>query len=166
MLQLKYLRENKEAVLEALKKRNFKEVELIDNLLDLDESRRKTQTELDQQLAEANSLAKEIGELFKIGESDKAQELKERSGQLKFSSKELQELLQDTENKMSELRYQIPNVPKDNVPSGSSEEDNIEVERGGRIPELSEGALPHWELAKKYDLIDFELGSKITEYGF
>ena len=137
MLQLKYLRENKEAVLEALKKRNFKEVELIDNLLDLDESRRKTQTELDQQLAEANSLAKEIGELFKIGESDKAQELKERSGQLKFSSKELQELLQDTENKMSELRYQIPNVPKDNVPSGSSEEDNIEVERSGRIPELS-----------------------------
>ena len=166
MLQLKYLRENKEAVLEALKKRNFKEVELIDNLLDLDESRRKTQTELDQQLAEANSLAKEIGELFKIGESDKAQELKERSGQLKFSSKELQELLQDTENKMSELRYQIPNVPKDNVPSGSSEEDNIEVERGGRIPELSEGALPHWELAKKYDLIDFELGSKITGAGF
>lgn len=166
MLQLKYLRENKEAVLEALKKRNFKEVELIDNLLDLDESRRKTQTELDQQLAEANSLAKEIGELFKIGESDKAQELKERSGQLKFSSKELQELLQDTENKMSELRYQIPNVPKDNVPSGSSEEDNIEVERSGRIPELSEGALPHWELAKKYDLIDFELGSKITGAGF
>ena len=166
MLQLKYLRENKEAVLEALEKRNFKEVELIDNLLDLDESRRKTQTELDQQLAEANSLAKEIGELFKIGESDKAQELKERSGQLKFSSKELQELLQDTENKMSELRYQIPNVPKDNVPSGSSEEDNIEVERGGRIPELSEGALPHWELAKKYDLIDFELGSKITGAGF
>jgi len=166
MLQLKYLRENKEAVLKALEKRNFKEVELIDNLLDLDESRRKTQTELDQQLAEANSLAKEIGELFKIGESDKAQELKERSGQLKFSSKELQELLQDTENKMSELRYQIPNVPKDNVPSGSSEEDNIEVERGGRIPELSEGALPHWELAKKYDLIDFELGSKITGAGF
>ena len=166
MLQLKYLRENKEAVLEALKKRNFKEVELIDNLLDLDETRRKTQTELDQQLAEANSLAKEIGELFKIGESDKAKELKERSGQLKFSSKELQELLQDTENKMSELRYQIPNVPKDNVPSGSSEEDNIEVERGGRIPELSEGALPHWELAKKYDLIDFELGSKITGAGF
>ncbi|MDG1263415.1 MAG: serine--tRNA ligase [Flavobacteriaceae bacterium] len=166
MLQLKYLRENKEAVLEALEKRNFKEVELIDNLLDLDETRRKTQTELDQQLAEANSLAKEIGELFKIGESDKAQELKERSGQLKFSSKELQELLQDTENKMSELRYQIPNVPKDNVPSGSSEEDNIEVERGGRIPELSEGALPHWELAKKYDLIDFELGSKITGAGF
>ena len=166
MLQLKYLRENKEAVLKALEKRNFKEVELIDNLLDLDKSRRKTQTELDQQLAEANSLAKEIGELFKIGESDKAQELKERSGQLKFSSKELQELLQDTENKMSELRYQIPNVPKDNVPSGSSEEDNIEVERSGRIPELSEGALPHWELAKKYDLIDFELGSKITGAGF
>lgn len=166
MLQLKYLRENKEAVLKALEKRNFKEVELIDNLLDLDESRRKTQTELDQQLAEANSIAKEIGQLFKNGEPDKAQELKERSGQLKSSSKELQELLQDTENKMSELRYQIPNVPKDIVPSGSSEEDNIEVERGGRIPELSEGALPHWELAKKYDLIDFELGSKITGAGF
>ncbi len=166
MLQLKYLRENKEAVLKALEKRNFKEVELIDNLLDLDESRRKTQTELDQQLAEANSIAKEIGQLFKNGEPDKAQELKERSGQLKSSSKELQELLQDTENKMSELRYQIPNVPKDIVPSGSSEEDNIEVERGGRIPELSEGALPHWELAEKYDLIDFELGSKITGAGF
>ena len=166
MLQIKYLRENKEAVLKALEKRNFKEVELIDDLLNLDETRRKTQTELDHQLAEANSLAKEIGQLFKNGEADKAQTLKDRSAQLKSSSKELQELLQDTEKKMTGMRYQIPNVPKDIVPSGTSDEDNVEVERGGTIPELSKEALPHWELAKKYDLIDFELGSKITGAGF
>ena len=97
MLQLKYLREHKEAVLKALEKRNFKGVELIDQLLELDEVRRKTQTELDQQLAEANSLAKEIGQLFKNGEAQKAQGLKERSAALKSSSKDLQELLQETE---------------------------------------------------------------------
>ncbi len=166
MLQLKYLREHKEAVLKALEKRNFKDVDLIDQLLELDEVRRKTQTDLDQQLAEANSLAKEIGQLFKNGEAQKAQGLKERSATLKNSSKNLQEVLQETEVQLRALRLQIPNAPKDIVPAGTSEEDNVETERGGTIPALSSDALPHWELAKKYNLIDFELGSKITGAGF
>ena len=166
MLQLKYLRENKNEALKALEKRNFKDSNLIDQLLELDEKRRKTQAELDQQLAEANSLAKEIGQLFKSGAADKAQVLKERSAALKVSSKELQDNLQEAENQLRSLRLQIPNIPKEIVPSGTSEEDNIETERAGEIPNLSEDALPHWELAKKYDLIDFELGSKITGAGF
>ena len=166
MLQLKYLRENKEAAIEALKKRNFKGAELINQLLELDENRRKTQTDLDQQLSEANNLAKEIGQLFKSGAADKASALKGRSAELKSSSKELQENLQEIEIQLRALRLQIPNIPQELVTSGISEEDNIETERAGKIPVLSEDAMPHWELAKKYDLIDFELGSKITGAGF
>lgn len=166
MLQLKYLRENKETAIEALKKRNFKGAELINQLLELDESRRKTQTDLDQQLSEANNLAKEIGKIFKSGAADKASALKERSAELKSSSKELQENLQEIEIQLRALRLQIPNIPQELVTSGISEEDNIETERAGKIPILSDDAMPHWELAKKYDLIDFELGSKITGAGF
>ena len=166
MLQLKYLRENKETAIEALKKRNFKGAELINQLLELDESRRKTQTDLDQQLSEANNLAKEIGKIFKSGAADKVSALKERSTELKSSSKELQENLQEIEIQLRALRLQIPNIPQELVTSGISEEDNIETERAGKIPVLSEDAMPHWELAKKYDLIDFELGSKITGAGF
>ena len=117
MLQLKYLREHKEAVLKALEKRNFKSFELLDQLLELDEVRRKMQTKLDQQLAEANSLAKEIGQLFKNGEAQKAQGLKERSAALKSSSKGLQELLQETEIQLRAIRLQIPNTPKNIVPA-------------------------------------------------
>jgi len=166
MLQLKYLRENKEAAIEALKKRNFKGAELINQLLELDESRRKTQTDLDQQLSEANNIAKEIGKIFKSGAADKASALKKRSAELKSSSKELQENLQEIEIQLRALRLQIPNIPQELVTSGISEEDNIETERAGKIPILSDDAMPHWELAKKYDLIDFELGSKITGAGF
>lgn len=166
MIPLKHLRENKAEIIEGLQKRNFKQTDLLDTLLSLDEKRRKTQTELDQQLAEANQLAKEIGQLFKSGKAEEAQELKARSGELKTSSKTLQESLQATAQEMLEIRYQIPNVPQASVPAGTSEEDNEELERGGKLPNLHEGALPHWELAKKYDLIDFDLGSKITGTGF
>ena len=166
MIPLKQLRENKAAIVAGLQKRNFKQIELIDTLLSLDEKRRKTQTELDQQLAEANQLAKEIGQLFKSGKADEAQERKARSGELKSSTKVLQEDLQTTAQEMLEIRYQIPNVPQDSVPAGTTEEDNEEIESGGELPQLPEGALPHWELAKKYDLIDFDLGSKITGAGF
>ena len=166
MIPLKHLRENKAEIIEGLQKRNFKQTELLDTLLSLDEKRRKTQTELDQQLAEANQLAKKIGQLFKSGKAEEAQELKARSGELKTSSKTLQESLQATAQEMLEIRYQIPNVPQASVPAGTSEEDNEELERGGKLPNLHEGALPHWELAKKYDLIDFDLGSKITGAGF
>ena len=166
MIPLKQLRENKAAALEGLQRRNFKELELVDTLLAADEKRRKTQTELDSQLAEANQLAKEIGQLFKSGKAQEAQGLKERSAVLKTSTKALQEEMQNLEKEILELRYQIPNVPQASVPEGNSEEDNQELEKGGTMPTLAEGALPHWELAKKYDLIDFDLGSKITGAGF
>ncbi|MDC0643256.1 serine--tRNA ligase [Flavobacteriaceae bacterium] len=166
MIPLKHLRENKTLANKRLQKRNFKQLDLIDQILLLDEKRRATQTELDSQLAEANQLAKEIGQLFKTGKAQEAQALKERSGELKNSSKALQEQMQSIEKELLELRYQVPNIPQESVPSGVSEEDNEEIEKGGENPILAEGALPHWELAKKYDLIDFDLGSKITGAGF
>ena len=166
MIPLKQLREDKALAVDRLQKRNFKQLDLIDRILEVDEKRRTTQTELDSQLAEANQLAKEIGQLFKTGKAQEAQGLKERSGELKNSSKALQEQMQSIEKELLELRYQVPNIPQASVPAGVSEENNEEIENGGEKPILSDGALPHWELAKKYDLIDFDLGSKITGAGF
>ena len=166
MLSLKYLRENKSDVIQGLAKRNFTDTTLIDQIISLDQKRRKTQSQLDELLAEANTIAKQIGQLFKTGKADEAQVLKERSGEIKKQSKALQEELQSTERELQEARVQVPNVPKSIVPAGSTEEDNEVVRNVGEIPTLMEGALPHWELAKKYDLIDFDLGSKITGAGF
>ena len=166
MLSLKYLRENKSDAIQGLAKRNFTDTALIDQIISLDQKRRKTQSQLDELLAEANTIAKQIGQLFKTGKADEAQELKERSGEIKKQSKVLQEELQSTERELQEARVQVPNVPKSIVPAGSTEEDNEVVRNVGEIPTLMEGALPHWELAKKYDLIDFDLGSKITGAGF
>ena len=166
MLALHYIRENKEAILDGLKKRNFKSPEKIDQILELDQNRRAQQAVLDQHLAKANALAKEIGSLFKSGEQEKANELKKETSSLKELSKTLQEDLQETTNALNELRTQIQNVPHESVPSGNSEEDNEEIFRSGTIPDLKNSALPHWELAQKYDLIDFELGNKITGAGF
>lgn len=166
MIPLKQLRENKIESIERLKKRNFKQLDLIDKILELDKKRRQIQAELDSQLAEANQLAKEIGGLFKSGKAAEAEGLKARSGELKNSSKVLQEEMQGIESQLLEMRFLVPNVPQESVPSGNSEEDNEEVEKGGTYPSLNENALPHWELAKKYDLIDFDLGSKITGAGF
>lgn len=166
MLSLKYLRENKSDAIQGLAKRNFTDTALIDQIISLDQKRRKTQSQLDELLAEANTIAKQIGQLFKTGKADEAQELKERSGEIKKQSKVLQEELQSTERELQEARVQVPNVPKSIVPAGSTEEDNKVVRNVGEIPTLMEGALPHWELAKKYDLIDFDLGSKITGAGF
>ena len=166
MLSLKYLRENKTEVLQSLSKRNFTDTDLIDLIISLDQKRRKTQAQLDEHLAEANAIAKEIGQLFKSGKGEEAQSLKARSGTLKKESKTLQEELQTLEKELQAARVQVPNVPKDIVPAGSTEEDNEVVRTGGEVPQLMQGALPHWELAKKYDLIDFDLGSKITGAGF
>lgn len=166
MLALQYIRENKEALLAGLKKRNFQSTEKIDEIIALDQKRRTQQAELDQHLAKANSLAKEIGMLFKSGETSKANELKEETASIKELTKKLQEGLQLTAASLNELRTQIPNVPHESVPAGNSEEDNEEVFQSGSIPELGESPLPHWELAQKYDLIDFELGNKITGAGF
>jgi serine--tRNA ligase len=166
MLQLNTIREEKERVLSGLKKRNFKEINLIDRILELDENRRGTQTLLDEALAKSNSLSKEIGNLFKTGEIAKANALKDQTGELKEQSKELSDKLATITNELTELLYRVPNIPNEIVPFGTSEEDNEVVFKAGTVPDLGKEALPHWELAKKYDIIDFELGVKITGAGF
>ena len=166
MLQVPFIRENKELVITSLKKRNFDASEIVSDVLNLDEDRRNLQTSLDNTLAESNSLSKEIGLLFKSGEAEEANLLKKKTGQLKESSKTLSEQLNNKTEILNELLYKIPNVPNALVPAGNSEDDNEEVYRKGEIPVLSKNALPHWELAKKYDIIDFELGNKITGAGF
>ncbi|WP_370478919.1 serine--tRNA ligase [Tamlana flava] len=166
MLQVAFIRENKELVINRLAKRNIDAAKMIDDVIVFDEDRRRIQTELDNTLAESNALSKEIGNLFKSGEAQKANLLKEKTGLLKETSKQLADALNEKTDALNELLYKIPNVPHDSVPRGNSELDNEEVFRAGDIPKLHDGALPHWELAKKYDIIDFELGNKITGAGF
>lgn len=139
---------------------------MVENVLRLDEKRRSAQTRLDNVLAEGNKLSKEIGDLFKSGKAQEANALKERTVVLKEESKKLGEDLDSAAGELQQLLYLIPNVPNKLVPAGSSEADNEEVYREGEIPVLPTAALPHWELAKKYDLIDFELGVKISGAGF
>lgn len=166
MLQVSFIRNNQNLVIERLAKRNIDATSMIAEVLLIDENRRKTQAKLDNTLAELNSLSKEIGILFKSGEAAKANELKSRTSQLKEDSKTLSEQLNDLTETLQELLYQIPNVPHESVPKGNTDEDNEVVFREGDIPNLGDHALPHWELAKKYDIIDFELGNKITGAGF
>ncbi|PHS51284.1 MAG: serine--tRNA ligase [Lutibacter sp.] len=167
MLQVAFIRENKEIVLRGLTKRNLKNgEELISKTLSADEERRAIQSTLDALLAESNKLSKDIGQLFKSGERQKAEILKQKTVQLKEQSKELSETLQNKITELQELLYLIPNIPNKIVPAGSTEDDNETIFEEGTIPTLHEGALPHWELAKKYDIIDFELGNKITGAGF
>ena len=166
MLALQYIRENKGSVIKGLEKRGFKSLDLIDKIIDLDQQRRSIQTKLDSHLSDSNQMAKEIGNLFKSGETDKANSLKEKSTAAKELTKQLQEQLQKVSSELLELRTQIPNIPDQSVPTGNTEEDNEEVFRAGEIPELDSKALPHWDLASKYDIIDFELGNKITGAGF
>ncbi|MCM4156378.1 serine--tRNA ligase [Gramella sp. AN32] len=166
MLQVSNIAENKAAYIQALKKRNFDAEAIFDEVLNLDESRRATQTQLDETLATSNKLSKEIGTMFKNGEQQKANLLKERTSNLKEESKKLSDELGEILEKLQQLLYTIPNIPHKSVPAGKSEEDNEEVYKEGDIPVLAEGSLPHWELAKKYDIIDFELGNKVTGAGF
>ena len=166
MLPLIYIRENQKALKQGLAKRNFAQPELIDKIIELDQSRRALQAELDEVLAKSNKLAKEIGSLFKTGKAKEANVLKKETITLKQLSKSLQEELQEAEKVLLEVRTQVPNVPHESVPSGNSEDDNEEIFQSGTIPELEESALPHWELATKYDIINFELGNKITGAGF
>ena len=166
MLDLSVVRTQKEQVIAALNKRGVDASTLIDNALTADEKRRGLQSTLDQKLALANSLAKEIGELYKSGNPQQANHKKEESVALKSETKELQVQLAESENKLHELLCAIPNIPNPLVPDGQSEDDNEEVFRAGEVPTLNEKALPHWELAAKYQLINFELGNKITGAGF
>lgn len=166
MLQVSNIAENKDAYIQALKKRKFDAEEVFDKVLSLDEKRKSTQAKLDETLSSSNKLSKEIGLLFKNGEHQKANLLKEKTGKLKEDSKILSEELNAAVEELQKLLYTIPNIPHDSVPEGTSDADNEEVFREGEVPELAEGSLPHWELAKKYDIIDFELGNKITGAGF
>lgn len=166
MLEVAHIRENKEAFAKALSKRNIDAATLLDQVIAADELRRNSQSQLDEVLADSNKFSKEIGMLFKSGEAQKANLLKEKTAGLKEQSKTLQEQLNAATEELQNLLYQLPNVPHDSVPEGNSDEDNEEIFREGDIPELHDGALPHWELAKKYDIIDFELGTKITGAGF
>ncbi|WP_405294768.1 serine--tRNA ligase [Algibacter sp. Ld11] len=166
MLQVPFIRENKDLVISRLEKRNIDATSMINDVIALDEDRKRIQTELDNTLAESNALSKEIGNLYKSGQAQKANVLKEKTSQLKESSKELSDTLNTTVESLAQLLYKIPNVPNETVPKGSTEDDNEEIFKEGDIPVLHAGALPHWELAKKYDIIDFELGNKITGAGF
>lgn len=166
MLQTAFIRENREQVIQALAKRNIDAAPLVDEVIALDEKRRATQAELDAVLSESNKLSRDIGELMKAGEKAKAAIIKEKTVQFKDKSKELTEVLNTTANDLLEALYKLPNTPATIVPAGKSADDNLNVFEEGEVPALHEGALPHWELAKKYDIIDFELGNKITGAGF
>ena len=166
MLIPAHVRQHFDQVVAALQKRNLDATPQLETLLSLDEERRATQAELDQTLARANSIAKEIGQLFKHGAGEEAAAKKQESAQLKAASKELQTKLQEVSDQLQEVLYQLPNIPHKSVPKGNTDEDNEELFQKGTIPSLDASALPHWELAKKYKLIDFELGAKITGAGF
>ncbi len=166
MLQIAYIRENQEQVVKALAKRNLDVTDLVNEVVVLDEKRRSTQVELDTVLAESNKLSKSIGELMKSGEKSKVEILKQKTAQYKEQSKELMETLAATTEQLQQKLYLLPNLPHDSVPEGKGAEDNINIFEKGDIPTLYDGAIPHWELAKKYDIIDFELGVKITGAGF
>ncbi|GLU42907.1 serine--tRNA ligase [Allomuricauda sp. NBRC 101325] len=166
MLQLHTIRENTESIITALQKRNIDAEPMLSKVLDLDEKRRSIQTELDSTLAESNKLSKEIGILFKSGKAQEANELKEKTAGLKETSKQLGDELNEVAAALQDALYLIPNIPHESVPAGNTDEDNEEIYNEGEVPTLFEGALPHWELAKKYDIIDFELGVKITGAGF
>jgi len=166
MLQVSNIAEHKEVYIKALKKRNFDASDIFEQVLTLDETRRSTQAKLDDTLASSNKISKEIGLMFKNGEHQKANMLKEKTSRLKEESKELSEKLTSTIADLQNLLYTIPNIPHESVPAGMTEDDNEEIYKEGEVPKLQEGSLPHWELAKKYDIIDFELGNKITGAGF
>ena len=166
MLQVAYIREHKDEVIKKLKVKNFDGKEIIDELISLDEIRRKTQTEHDDILAESNKLSKQIGMLYKSGNVDEANTKKTQTADLKEKSKQLSQLLSDTQNALQDKLVQIPNIPHDSVPAGNSEQDNKIVSQEGDIPDLGDHAKPHWELVAEKNIIDFELGVKITGAGF
>ena len=166
MLEIQRIRNEKQAVIDGLKKRNFDATPIVDNLLEVDQKWRGSKTELETIAAELNQLSKEIGMLFKQGKQEEANQAKEKTATLKAKESTLKTEVEGFENEITELLYQLPNVPSDIVPAGKNELDNITVEEVGSVRSFTFEALPHWDIAKKYDLIDFELGVKITGAGF
>ena len=166
MLTLKLLRENPEFVIKKLAVKNFDAAEIVGKINELDRSRRKLQTELDSCLAEQKRKAALIGGLMKSGKKDEAESVKAEVAELKSKSSELERLSEENNTELNSLLVLLPNIPCDQVPEGKGAEDNVVVKMGNTIPELGPDALPHWELAKKYDIIDFDLGVKLTGAGF
>ncbi len=166
MLQVNFLKEHRDRVLEGLKKRNFKDLELVDSAISLDDERKKVQFDMDSQLAEINKISKEIGLLMKEGKKEEAENAKQKTAQYKEASKDLQQKLNEIEEKLTEILYLIPNIPHESVKAGVSADDNENIYQSHDVKGLGEGAIPHWELASKYNLINFELGVKIAGAGF
>jgi seryl-tRNA synthetase len=167
MLQLTVIRENKDQVVSQLLVKNFDAKEIIEKILELDADKRKTQNQLENLLAEQNTLAKQIGDLFRTGKKDEADDLKNRSSAIKESTKGLEDLQATLESQIHELLVKIPNIPSVSVPKGKTPEDNETIFSSiTSLPVMDATAIPHWELATKYNLIDFELGNKITGAGF
>ena len=167
MLSIDTISNNKEETLIGLKKRGFKDLKIIDKIIDLNLSRKKVQQELDQILFESNNISKKISEIFKSGNSDDSVSvMKEKSSDLKLKSKTLSDQLEKTKSEIFELLTSIPNIPDKEVPEGLTIDDNIEIYRSNEKVESDESLKTHWDLAKEYDIIDFELGSKITGSGF
>lgn len=166
MLQVAFIRDNKNKVLTGLKKRNFAKLELVNKIIALDDVRKKTQFDLDNQLGEMNKISKEIGILIKAGKQDEAELSKAKTASLKESTKKLQQELNEIEINLKRYLYEIPNIPNDLVPTGINEKDNLEVFKHTSDLTIINHAKPHWELTKDFDLIDFELGVKITGAGF
>ncbi|HEY8780688.1 MAG TPA: serine--tRNA ligase [Mucilaginibacter sp.] len=166
MLQVSYIRDNREQVLERLAVKNFKQPLLVDEIIELDDKRRQTQTALDNVSAQANAAAKQIGELMRAGKKEEAETLKLKTAVWKENIKELGRQLTDVEEELQQKLVLLPNLPHRSVPRGLIPEDNEVVLENGVKPALPANALPHWELAAKYNLIDFELGVKITGAGF
>jgi seryl-tRNA synthetase len=166
MIQIQTIRKNPEEVIARLAIKNFNAREAIEEILRVDEERRTIQKTLDDNLAEANKIAREIGNLFKSGKADEATGLKERSAELKTINKELEEKMAQAEETQTRWLLLLPNLPYSSVKPGKSAEDNEIVDQVGVLPKLDTEAIPHWDLAAKYKIIDFELGSKITGAGF
>jgi seryl-tRNA synthetase len=166
MLQIAFIRENQEKVIKALAKRNIDATQTVQEVVAIDENRRATQLEMDNILAETNKLSKDIGKLMKLGEKSKAEILKQKVHSLKEKSKDLSEKTDILAKELLDKLYTLPNTASDLVPEGKTPEENLNIFEEGEIPVLHNGAMPHWDLIKKYDIVDFELGTKITAPGF
>ena len=166
MLQVQFLRENKERVLEGLNKRNFKQTELIDEAISVDDERKKLQFDLEQNLTEMNTISREIGILMREGKKEEAESAKSKTAEFKENAQDLQHKLKTAEARLLEILYLIPNIPYEKVVAGMGADDNEIIYQSHEVEGLGEGAIPHWELAKKYNIIDFELGVKIAGAGF
>ena len=167
MLQVTQIIAEKDHFIEGLKKRGIQDAAtLLEEVMNLDQKRKATQQELDSNLSEANSISKQIGSLMKAGKRDEAEVIKAKTADLRSKNKELAEVLDQVQEALKQALYNIPNVPHESVPAGQTDEDNEVIETVGELPALGEGAKAHWDLIKEHDIIDFELGIKITGAGF